>query len=911
VLADIIFDIEEEKKHYSFEQIATIITEFSEYLKNETKNLLRQELLKEIYKEKEDLHITIRKCREILEKNPEDPVANTQLGMTYLVKNKVNMAVRQFRKALEYFPDYREALFYLGFSFYLQDKPDLAQEYLNRTEDDNNIIKLCIMGDIYYSLEEIDMAIECFQRVMEIDGNFLFVHINLASIYTLEGNLEQAIELYRKALQEKPLSLIISINLAFNLYLVGELKESLDITKKILDKETLPITLFSYGFFLFQEDRFDEAIEYYKKAIEIEENHFFYNSLGFLYFSRNDIKNAVENYIKSLKCKPDYIPAHLNLGFAYEIQGEPDRAMEEYRLVLSAESDNSMLYYNSGTVMRLKGEFDEAHEYYTKAISIEPKLALAHAGLGITYLDKWIQSGKTDKNLLLLCQENIHMALNIEPRLLNARLALGSLYLERDNPLEALRHFEALLKISSNSYPAKAKIHKTYLSLADKSFDGNKPEAAIQYAEKALQIESEEEKNTGKPVISFYTELKGAKEKLTDFFEKLGDIYYKKGMTNKALEQYKRALEFTSKSPLLHVKAGKIHSVKKEYEEAEKHYKIALRLDFSFNLAYFNLGNLYRDRGEDIQALECFQKYIELSPEGQHTEECNKNIKELYPRLQAVRDEKRTKKIFLQQNIINWNLIAEEYQRRNTISTYDVHYGPGCPGEKELKLLGYTGGKSILELGCGGGQNAIALARQGAKVTGVDFSEEQLRYARNLSQKENVSVDFINKNIENPGFFEESKFDILLSSLTFSYIENIAKVFSNVRKIIKEGGLFVFSMEHPLILNTSEENYLKFRGSTYPFLKEYFKTGEEEKKWKTDKIEAKLVVYKRKLEDIINPLISSGFRITKILEPPVYDPENTTPEEMKAIPFIPVSGEITIKMLPSILIISARAYGSL
>jgi len=198
VLADIIFDIEEEKKHYSFEQIATIITEFSEYLKNETKNLLRQELLKEIYKEKEDLHITIRKCREILEKNPEDPVANTQLGMTYLVKNKVNMAVRQFRKALEYFPDYREALFYLGFSFYLQDKPDLAQEYLNRTEDDNNIIKLCIMGDIYYSLEEIDMAIECFQRVLEIDSNFLFVHINLASIYTLEGNLEQAIELYRK-----------------------------------------------------------------------------------------------------------------------------------------------------------------------------------------------------------------------------------------------------------------------------------------------------------------------------------------------------------------------------------------------------------------------------------------------------------------------------------------------------------------------------------------------------------------------------------------------------------------------------------------------------------------------------------------------------------------------------------------
>lgn len=57
-------------------------------------------------------------------------------------------------------------------------------------------------------------------------------------------------------------------------------------------------------------------------------------------------------------------------------------------------------------------------------------------------------------------------------------------------------------------------------------------------------------------------------------------------------------------------------------------------------------------------------------------------------------------------------------------------------GERELKLLGDVKDRDLLEPGCGGGQNAIVLAKGGARFVGLDISDEQVRFARKLAEKE-------------------------------------------------------------------------------------------------------------------------------------------------------------------------------
>lgn len=65
-------------------------------------------------------------------------------------------------------------------------------------------------------------------------------------------------------------------------------------------------------------------------------------------------------------------------------------------------------------------------------------------------------------------------------------------------------------------------------------------------------------------------------------------------------------------------------------------------------------------------------------------------------------------------------------------------------------------GLPLLDIGCGNGRYAIALAKMGFSVVGVDFDEKSIEEARRLSAKQDVSVDFICADITEadlrPGF---------------------------------------------------------------------------------------------------------------------------------------------------------------
>ena len=89
----------------------------------------------------------------------------------------------------------------------------------------------------------------------------------------------------------------------------------------------------------------------------------------------------------------------------------------------------------------------------------------------------------------------------------------------------------------------------------------------------------------------------------------------------------------------------------------------------------------------------------------------------------------------------HWNLIAIEYQKSRNVSLDDVEYAPGYARESELNLLGDVKGKRVIELGCGGGENSIILAKKGAICTGVDISSEQLKYAKNLIKEHKVEFN--------------------------------------------------------------------------------------------------------------------------------------------------------------------------
>jgi SAM-dependent methyltransferase len=75
--------------------------------------------------------------------------------------------------------------------------------------------------------------------------------------------------------------------------------------------------------------------------------------------------------------------------------------------------------------------------------------------------------------------------------------------------------------------------------------------------------------------------------------------------------------------------------------------------------------------------------------------------------------------------------------------------------------IGEDRGKRILDVGCGTGRHARALARRGYKVVGVDLSNALLARARQTARLENLDVAFIRHDARDLHF--EREFDVVMS----------------------------------------------------------------------------------------------------------------------------------------------------
>jgi len=267
----------------------------------------------------------------------------------------------------------------------------------------------------------------------------------------------------------------------------------------------------------------------------------------------------------------------------------------------------------------------------------------------------------------------------------------------------------------------------------------------------------------------------------------------------------------------------------------------------------------------------------------------------------------------LELNRRGWNTISAGYQRERRISTEDVHYGPLAPGERELDLLGDVRGKKILEVGCGGGQNAIVLAKWGAICTGVDPSDAQLTHARKLAREHGVEVEFANGMAEDLGRFPDEGFDLVLSSYAFDYVTDIQQAYGEVWRVLKAGGHFVFCQSHPWF---QAVGWHLAGDPDAPEIGDYASwPAYEEWDWAfEDGTSAPMRGHLRPLSLIINQLIETGFSLERFLEQNYEEVAGASPEELERLPYTypthPDEQEYQVmRKLPFTLLLKARKQG--
>lgn len=179
-----------------------------------------------------------------------------------------------------------------------------------------------------------------------------------------------------------------------------------------------------------------------------------------------------------------------------------------------------------------------------------------------------------------------------------------------------------------------------------------------------------------------------------------------------------------------------------------------------------------------------------------------------------------------------------------------------------LELAQPPGGK-VLDLGCGQGILARALAARGDRVTGVDISERLLDLARGYEDDNPLGIEYLHADAATLAELPDGTFNGVASCLTLTDLDDLDGVLSSVARVLRPGGWFVLAGLHPCF-EPPHARVTEVDGRAAKQANGYFEEG-----WWRSKNADSLLVWRhhRRLATIINSLVAAGFRVDQVREP--------------------------------------------
>ncbi len=220
------------------------------------------------------------------------------------------------------------------------------------------------------------------------------------------------------------------------------------------------------------------------------------------------------------------------------------------------------------------------------------------------------------------------------------------------------------------------------------------------------------------------------------------------------------------------------------------------------------------------------------------------------------------------------NPMYNEYAAEYDTVVQNNEYNAKFERPSLLSLLPDLKGKKVLDLACGPGVYAKELTARGALLTAVDISETMVGLTRaKVEPHHTVYVQDLSLGL--PNEVPES-YDVVICPLAIHYLENLSLLFSDVARVLKKDGVFVFSTHHP---------YVDFSDSPSG---NYFSTELLTELWDTLGRPVAVSFYRRPISALTAAIADAGMAIMNITEgfttkglkqasPEIYEKLSTKP----------------------------------
>ena len=193
-----------------------------------------------VYFHKGDIEKSIMHYKTGLKYAPYNPEIHNNLGSALFQQSNIDDALLHLKTALNLKPDYKEAKEnFLTLKKY--QKKSIENQIIeikeNIKNDPENFQNYNNLGKLYLKNEDINKAVEAFEKCLSLNSDFFDALLNLAKSYTQQKDYFKAIEQYNKMLQIKKESAgSIYYNIACLYSLQNDVQNSLLFLNKSISK---------------------------------------------------------------------------------------------------------------------------------------------------------------------------------------------------------------------------------------------------------------------------------------------------------------------------------------------------------------------------------------------------------------------------------------------------------------------------------------------------------------------------------------------------------------------------------------------------------------------------------------------------------------------------------------------------
>ena len=275
-------------------------------------------------------------------------------------------------------------------------------------EDDSTIAgNHYLLGMVYADLGDYHMAINSFQRALELEPQLGVSSVQIAQIFQQNGVYDQAIKHYTQALKTA-LSAEVFGALGTLWLLQNEFDQAVNSLQRALtfdpNSATLNQNLLAafhlWGVHYLKADRHSEAFKYFERGLKrFPFSEILLSDLAATHTAVGEYQKALDIYQRVLQLNPEYTAARIGMGTTLNNWGSQHArnrewvaAIECYQQALGYDPACQPALHNLGaTLMRVgweqgkNGDMEGAIGTYQKLIKVAPDNAEAHNNLGVIH----------------------------------------------------------------------------------------------------------------------------------------------------------------------------------------------------------------------------------------------------------------------------------------------------------------------------------------------------------------------------------------------------------------------------------------------------------------------------------------------------------------------------------------------